>query len=265
MPSPFPGMDPFIEKPGRWPGFHLRMIAVIGDILVERLPPQFIVSVEERVYVSDESDLGRHALIPDISIIELPERVTKFVAAEDGGGVEVAEPIVMQTILDEEIREARIEILDAESREIVTVIEVLSPSNKIDGAYGRKSYHNQRLEIMNSPAHFVEIDLLRGGRPFIPSTVWDKGDYFVHVARAGKRRKSGQLWPFRLDERLPKFWVPLQPDGNRLALDLQEVMNTVYDRGGFKRLLDYRSDPEPPLTPAQREWADQLLKRQGLR
>src|SRR5438876_707711 len=102
MPSPLPGMDPFIEKPSRWPGFHLRVISTAADVLVARLHPRFLVSVEERVYICDEADPGRHVLIPDISVIELPEIPTKIVTTADGGTIEVAEPIVMQTLLDEE-------------------------------------------------------------------------------------------------------------------------------------------------------------------
>jgi hypothetical protein len=31
MPSPFPGMDPYLENPEFWPGVHNRLIVAIID------------------------------------------------------------------------------------------------------------------------------------------------------------------------------------------------------------------------------------------
>jgi hypothetical protein len=259
-------MDPYLEKPSRWPGFHLRMISTAADLLVAELHPRFLVTVEERVYICDESDPGRFVLIPDISVIEHAAIPTTVVTTADGGTVEVAEPIILQTLMDEEIREAHLEILDAESRAVVTVIEIMSPANKIEGAHGRNSYESKRIEIMNSPCHLVEIDLLRGGASFMPATVRKLGDYFVHVSRAGtKSRPNGMVWPIRLEHRLPIIKIPLQPAETEVRLDLQAVMDAVYDRGGYNVLLDYREEPTPLLTPQEKEWANALLKKKGLR
>ena len=218
MASPFPGMDPYLERPNLWPNFHNSYIAVARDQLVPRLRPNFFVGIEERVYM-----------------------------------------------LDEEIREARLEILDVASRKIVAVIEVVSPANLIERARGRKSNNDKRVEIMNSPCHLVEIDLLRKGKSFLPTTAWDKGDYFVHVSRALVNRPEGMLWPIRLHQRLPTIAIPLTPNVPDVTLDLQAVVTSAYDRAGYDLIINYRAEPTPALKPQQQEWADKLLKSRGLR
>lgn len=266
MPSPFPGMDPYLENPSVWADFHHTFIAGMRESLAERLFPRFFIAVEKRVYISDEGDPGRSAIVPDVSIIHLPEHATRIIEEQGGGGVEVAEPIVMQTLMDEEIEEARLEILDVESRTVVTVIEVISPANKIEGARGRQSYRDKRVDVMNSPCHLVEIDLLRTGRSFIPAQAWSKGDYFAHVSRAGKKhRPSGVVWPIRLRQRLPIIDIPLTPDVPDVKLNLQAVLSSVYDRAKYSLIIDYHGEPTPPLIRDQQEWSDQLLKRQGFR
>ena len=265
MASPFPGMDPYLERPNLWPDFHNTFIAVAREQLVPRLRPNFFVGIEERVYICDDADPGRDVIIPDISVIQLPEHDVRIVPTADGGSVEIAEPIVMQTLLDEEIREIRLEILDVASRTIVAVIEVVSPANKIEGARGRKSYNDKRVEIMNSPCHLVEIDFLRGGKSFFPEAAWNKGDYFVHLSRALADRPEGMLWPIRLHQRLPTIAIPLTPNVPDVTLDLQAVVTSAYDRAGYDLIINYRAEPTPALKPQQQEWADKLLKSKGLR
>jgi hypothetical protein len=258
-------MDPYLERPGLWPDFHNTFIVAARQHLAPRLRPKFFVGIEERVYISDERDPGRHAVIPDIAVIELPEHEVLYVPVEGGGTVEVAEPIVMKTLMDHEIRESRLEVLDAESRTVVTVIEVASPANKIQGARGYSSYSDKRAEIMNSPASLVEIDLLRAGVSFVPAQAWNLGDYFVHVSRAGVNRPDGKVWPIRLHHRLPVIDIPLRPGDKDVQLDLQAVFNSSFDQAGYDLVLDYHGEPEPPLSSEQQMWADKLLRDKGLR
>jgi hypothetical protein len=261
-------MDPYLERPNLWPNFHNTFISVARDQLVPRLRPNFFVGIEERVYICDEADPAREVIIPDISVIQRPEHDVRVVATEDGGTIEVAEPIIMQTLLDEEVREIRLEIRDVASRVVVTVIEIVSPANKVEGSRGRKSYNDKRVEIMNSPCHLVEIDLLRGGKSLLPVTAWDKGDYFVHVSRAGPpghHRPNGVIWPVRLHQRLPVIPIPLTPDVPEVSLDLQIIVNSAYDRAGYDLAIDYRDEPTSPLRPQPRAWADKLLRSNGLR
>src|SRR5579872_3890031 len=264
MTSPFPGMDPYLERPDLWPDFHNTFIAAAREQLTPRLRPRFFIGIEERVYICDEADPAHDVIIPDISVVRLPERDVRVVSTEDGGTVEIAEPIVMQILLDEEIRESRLEILDMASRTVIAVIEVLSPANKIEGSRGRKSYQDKRLDVMHSPCHLVEIDLLRNGTSFLPKSVWNRGDYFVHVSRASADRPNGTLWPIRLHQTLPQIKIPLTSEFPDVALDLQAVVNSAYERAGYDLIIDYRAEPTPPLLPQQQDWAGTLLKSKGL-
>ena len=69
MPSPFPGMDPYLESPVLWPDVHHGLISEIQSLLNQSLRPRYHVRVVERVYVSDENDPGRKVIIPDVNII----------------------------------------------------------------------------------------------------------------------------------------------------------------------------------------------------
>src|SRR5690606_2880701 len=124
--------------------------------------PKYHVRVEERVYISDESDPGRAVIVPDLQIAPGPDVAHRTVSSQRSAGATV-EPVLLTTLIEDEIHEPRLEIIDRESHRVVTVIEILSPTNKIAGSRGRESYRQKRHDIMNSSSHFVEIDLLRGG------------------------------------------------------------------------------------------------------
>jgi len=263
MPSPFPGMDPYLEDPGLWPDVHTRIMTRVSDVLTEVLRPKYYVRIEERVYISEEGDPGRKVLIPDIEISVRPELKGRGLAPA-GGASNVAEPIVARTLLDEEIRERYLEIIDRQHRNVVTVIEVMSPTNKVAGSRGLRSFRRKRKKTMNSKSHWVEIDLLRAGVSLALRKRLQPHEYFVHISPVS-RRPDGLLWVIRLDERLPTLSIPLRPEDEDIALDLQGVIDTVYDRAGYDLEINYNSDPIPPLEPEWNAWAHRLLKEKGLR
>lgn len=264
MPSPFPGMDPFVENPRLWPNVHNSLIAAMRDRLGQQLRPKYYVGIEERAYLTDGDDPAAEVIVPDLQIVEPHETWSSNDSGEGGIAVDVAERIITTTLIDTEIREPRIEILDAKSRAVITVIEVLSPSNKIKGAYGRASYIRKREEVLNSKTHLVEIDLLRGGSSFLPKLKRRGGDYFVHVSRAGQRPK-GELWRIRLNQRLPPIVIPLKAGDDDAQLDLQEVFTSVYEHAGFDLIVNYRDIPDPPLNDEQAAWTERWLTKKGLR
>lgn len=265
MPSPFPGMDPYLEDPGLWPDTHHGFISEMQAVLNRQLRPRYHVRVEERVYISDENDPGRSAIVPDLRIRDVfgSDEPQVFQTSETPTAA-VAEPIVLTTLIEDEIHEARLEIIDRSQRAVVTVIEVLSPTNKVAGSRGRASYEHERLEIMNSPAHFVEIDLLREGIPIQTRELLPKADYCVHVSRRDGRPK-GTVWPILLPQRLPPIHIPLLPEDADCELDLQTVLDTAYDRAAYDLEIDYSQDPVPPLPPGCAEWANGLLSDKGVR
>jgi hypothetical protein len=269
MPTPFPGMDPYLEESGLWPDVHHRLITVASDLLVEQLRPRYYVRIEDRVFISDEDDVGREVIIPDLRVVE-PNPPWNTTPAGSGlvsggnGATATIEPVEATTLLDEEIREPRIEIIDRDQRSVVTVIEIISPTNKVRGSRGRANYEEKRHEVMRSPSHWVEIDLLRGGSPITARELLPPHDYLVHVSRVS-RRPRGLVWPIPLDRRLPVISVPLRGNDPDARLDLQAVLNTAYDRAAYDLQLDYRAEPRPPLRPEQADWAAALLRDKGLR
>ncbi len=260
MPSPFPGMDPYLENPAGWPDVHHLLISSIGDALMSCIAPRYYVNIEERVYLMGDDDPARFVLVPDLRIGLNPSKPPM----RNGGGLAVAEPVEVITMLDHEIRESRLMVVDATNREVVTAIEVLSPTNKVIEGAGWKSYRSKRREILDSGTHFVEIDLLREGD--LPTAAQAPGpcEYRVHVSQA-RRRPLGWVGPIRLDQRLPVIRIPLRDSDPDAQLDLQAVFTDTYDRARYGDRIDYKIPPVPPLPAPLDEWARLLLKEKGLR
>lgn len=265
MPSPFPGMDPYLENPALWPDVHHRLISTAARALAPQLRPKYLVRVEVRVYVTDESDPSRPAVIPDLRVVVAPRprrRPALGRTARTAGALvavpDEVEPVEGTMVMEEEVREASLKIIDATSHSVVTVLEFLSPSNKVTGGRGRESYAGKRAMVMASESNLVEIDLLREGRRFGPQEALPPHDYLAHVSRADRRPKA-TLWPIRLDQRLPSIPIPTRTDGPTGSLDLQAVLDAVYEEATYDAELDYAVDPVPPLPPKWRGWAKKLL------
>ncbi len=266
MPSPFPGMDPYLENPGLWPEVHHNLISEIQGLLTTQLRPKYLVRIEERVYIADESEetFRSELRIPDVEVLSRPGWEEARFEGDPGSQLEVAEPIVATTWFEEEIHEAFLKIVERESRHVVAVIDVLSPANKVPNSPGRESFEQKRREVMYSPSHWVEIDLLHGKRMVRVPKKAGPHEYLVHVSKKGLRAR-GLLYAIGLAQRLPVISIPLKPGDPDARLDLQVVLNAAYDRGGLDLENDYRKEPRPPLDKKVAEWADRLLRSKGLR
>lgn len=262
MPSPFPGMDPYLERPWSWPSVHSALIAEIKGVLNLGLRPNYVARSEDRVYVCGASDPARCVIIPDLTL-SAPGRKGKRLRKGDSS-VAIAEPIEAITCLVDEIREHRIELIEVSQRRVVTVIEVLSPTNKVPGSEGRESFQKKRNEVLGSPVHWVEIDLLREGDRFLTNDILCDTDYFVHVSRAN-RRPRGSVWRIALAEQLPIIGIPLTGDVETFKVDLQAIVTEVYDTDSYDLTIDYKQGPNPPLKPAAAKWANAPLKKAGAR
>jgi hypothetical protein len=257
-------MDPYLEEPGLWPDVHHELISEIRALLTSQLRPKYYVRIEERVYISDETDPGRKVIIPDVRIADRPEWGGGRFPLVEGGALAVAESIEVTSLFDDEIHEARLEVIDREQRQVVTVIEIISPTNKVAGSRGQASYLQKRQEVMDSPSHMVEIDLLRAGDPLNFRELLPAHDYLVHVSiRQGRPR--ARAWPILLQQRLPVVAIPLRPEDKDAPLDMQQVLSAVYDRAGYEMSINYQNEPNPPLHGENAEWAANLLREKGLR
>ncbi|MDQ2828895.1 MAG: DUF4058 family protein [Chloroflexota bacterium] len=258
MPSPFPGMDPYLERPDRWSGVHTRLIAVIGEMLARQVAPRFFVDSEDNVYILGLDDPAHSLVRPDLSVVEA---VSAGIPAAAHG--RIAAPVILDLPAPVEIRAPYLKVIDTVDRRVVTTIEVLSPVNKVSGSSGQRDFLRKRGHILNSSTHWLEIDLLRAGTrpPGIPS----RGDYDAALHRAGSLNRL-DAWFVSLREPLPTVAVPLQPPFEDVPLDLQEVVGQVYDRYRYDTGIAYTEEPPAPLLrEADVAWARERVTawRQG--
>lgn len=260
MPSPFPGMNPYLEDSEMWPEVHSRLIVAIADALAPNLRPKYRVAIEKRVYhtVDEESVLIG---IPDISVGR------SLSGGKEEANIAVASPpitpITVGLPMLEEVEEGFLSIRKVGTAEVVTTIELLSPKNKRSGE-GRLAYESKRQKIFSSLTHLVEIDLLRGGKPMTILTSGIQASYRILVSRSDRRPRA-DLYPFELQQSIPVFPLPLREGDTEPLVDLQALLHGVYDRAGLDMAIDYTSEPVPPLSEADAIWANELLKQQGLR
>ncbi|MEZ6131770.1 MAG: DUF4058 family protein [Planctomycetaceae bacterium] len=251
MPSPFPGMNPFLEAPDLWPGFHNRLIAAISSALNRRSPKAYFADIEERIYVVKSDDPAIKLIIPDVSIREVQSPVTHSGSGAVAVATLTASPSLRVEMIHETLTETFLTIRAKAHEEIVTIIEILSPANKMIGSAGQTAYLSKRDEVLQSRTHFLEIDLLRAGCRRPMSYAYPERDYLVSLSRT-EDRPVIDCWPVGLFERLPVVPVPLLPGDDDVLLDLQQILHDVHDDSGYVRRLNYAADvPTPALSTEQ--------------
>jgi hypothetical protein len=260
-------MDPFIES-NDWEDFHANMITAIQSALVPLVRPDYSVRTERRIYIDHPSD-APSAYRADIAVIHRDDPLATKEVRQSTVNYESAtyELVPVERLLPGpvDVVENYLVIRHLGSGEVVTVIELLSPSNKRFGSEGRKAYLGKREEILSSRTNLVELDLLRGGARLPTVQPLPPGDYFAFVCRS-KRRRVASVYAWPLEHRLPVIPIPLVSDAAEVALDLQHVFNDVYDRAGYDYSLKYETPLAVPLNEAHAQWALSLLedKSKGL-
>jgi len=235
MPSPFPGMDPYLEA-DLWTSVHAQLGSEIARQLAPKLRPRYVALAVERFVLDqpDEVSIETTSLYPDVG--------TVTTGSTPG------------------VPHISIEIRDTKNRRLVTAIEILSPTNK--KGRGRRQYLAKRRRLLMSTSHLMEIDLVRVGQrvpiPLPPAP------YFVLLGRV-ESQSILEVWPISLREQLPVVPVPLLPGDSDVSLDLQLALTNIYDLCGYDLLVDYTEEAEPPLAPDDRAWADEMLRGAGKR
>lgn len=260
MPSPFPGMNPYLEHPDRWSTVHNRLIVALADVLTPQLLPKYQVDIEKRIY----EVVGLNSVLvgrPDVTV-QRPRNPDPNTAVNVVVSTAASEPLKVAVPMLEEIREAYLEIKEAATQIVVTTIEILSPTNK--RGEGRQKYEQKRQQVLNSQTHLIEIDLLRDGEPLPIVGISVSSDYRILISRA-QTRPLADLYPFNLVDPIPRFPIPLQAEDQEPVVDLQTLLNEVYERSGYDYFIDYHSDPLPPISTASLAWVDAQLKDRGLR
>ncbi len=267
MSSPFPGMNPYLENPDLWSEVHHRLITAIADDISSHLSEKYRVAIEKRTYRLDSEDsllIG----IPDVAIFKAKKTDKKSDLSSGKTAVmtlpETENKSVTVTLpLPLEIREGYLEIREVATGNVVTVIEVLSPTNKRTKE-GRNAYLEKRQQILGSYTNLVEIDLIRIGEKMPILTNIPDTDYGILVVRY-YRLPSAQLFAFTVRETIPNFPIPLQENEEEIEVNLQDIFLGIYERARFDLTLDYNQNPVPDLSVKHREWMDILLREQGRR
>ena len=252
MPTPFPGMDPYLEHHALWPNVHSRLIVALADDLAPRLRPRYYIAVEERTILSGPGDVT-FTLRPDAAVIE-PQPLHEAVAVYEA----VTHRRTVLVPLPDEIRETYLEIRSTAEDRVVTVVELLSPTNKRPGE-SRRRYEEKRLAIFGSRTHLVEIDLLRAGEPMPMDGCPPDVAYRILISRA-ERRPQADLLVFGVREPIPPFALPLLRGDDEPTVELNRLLHDLYDRAGFDLRIDYSQPPDPPLPAEDAAWAEALLR-----
>uniref|UniRef100_UPI000BBC38A6 DUF4058 family protein n=1 Tax=Calothrix sp. NIES-2100 TaxID=1954172 RepID=UPI000BBC38A6 len=260
MNSPFPGMNPYLENPVFWAEVHHRLITAIADTIEENIPPQYRVAIEQRTYLSENSDSVLVG-IPDVSVFSQQTSPQQY--ASTATQISTSEGITVMLPLPENITENYLEIREVSTGFVVTAIEVLSPKNKRQGE-GRKAYEMKRNKVLASLYNLVEIDLLRSGKPVTILGEFPATDYQIIVSKSATRPQA-KLYAFSIKEPIPVFPLPLQSEDTEPVLDLQSLLNGIYNRARYYLAIDYNQEPVPPLKSEDAAWSDTLLREHGLR
>jgi hypothetical protein len=247
-------MDPYLEG-SLWMGVHTQLLAEIARQLAPRLRPKYVAHTSERfvVTISEGSSLLRASLHPDVGVAE-----ARFPGPMTGASRTVAAPLQVTTLMPEAIPHVTVEIFDAASRQLVTAIEVLSPTNK--RPEGREEYLAKRARVLRSPAHLLEVDLLRDGARVPTLEPLPPAAYFVFLSRAEKRPVM-DVWPVRLSDRLPAVPVPLLEGDPDVLLDLQQCFTNVYDLLAYDLVVDYTQAAPGTLSRDEAAWVEETLGR----
>jgi Protein of unknown function (DUF4058) len=275
MPSPFPGMDPYLESPRLFPDLHDSLIIFIKQELQDRLPEAYYAQSGQYVWLES----SRRSVEPDVNVMsERRERKPRRRVASPGAvaiaeaetRLEASRPVIIavETVEHDEHVERFVEIRERRSGQdrLVATIEVVSPANKTPSHPGFDKYRDKQREVLAAQAHLVEIDLLRKGTHVtaVPraNARAEAGPYDYHVSiHRFDRPNDYFVYPTRLEERLPVIAIPLLPGDPEVLLDLQAAFNRAYDAGPYRKRIRYGEDPiRPALRPEQAQWAKTIMK-----
>jgi hypothetical protein len=260
MPSPFPGMDPWLENPTDWTGFHdILIVATVKAMQPGLRARGYYAKPGERVWLTQP----RRPIYPDVALISVP---TSRNPTSTGAVLAPDEPIRMRRA-DVEVTESYVDIYDLHGNRLVTSIEYLSPANKSD-TDGRAMYLRKQEEARSAGIHLVEIDLIRRGPhvldiPEANLQDLDRWDYLINLVRRGTNEY--EFYPLRLRNHLPVIRIPLANGDDDAALDLQAIFNESYEIGPYPDSLNYADEPQHRLADDDATWANEILVRAGYR
>lgn len=247
MPSQFPGMDPYLENPDRWPGFHTAMMVAIRAALTPQLPVGFYAEIERHYWYREEAWTA--------------DELASFEAKLQANPVPGCTPPTYRAILPKIIREegqVRLQIRDAKRNRVAAIIDLLTPANKKPGEE-RRRFIRTRNDFLANGTHSVVIDLLRDGER-LPADPQLSCDYYIYVTDANSYSRVS-VWAFTVRDPFPPFDFPLASDQSPVALFLKGCFDRVYDEANYGPQMEYHRPVSPPLKPADASWAADITTK----
>lgn len=260
MPSPFPGMDPYLEHPNIWEDFHANLAGEIQAQLTPQLRPNYIAALMPRVTYEEVMIEKPRLVKPDVSVYKVDDQPTRRARAAIAPA-----PLIEQVPVEAPIKLYTVEIREVETGLLVTAIEILSPVNKRPGHEAHKAYQRKRRDLLRTEVHLLELDLLRGGQRLSLIDSLPEAPYFIFLSRADSRTQL-EIWPLHLQEPIPILPVPLLEPDPDVPLDLGRAIQVIYDRAAYDLRIDYHQPPPPPeLAVEETVWLEKQLRTAGLR
>ena len=260
MPSPFPGMDPFLEG-YLWTDVHQRLATEISKRLMSQIRPRYVARLAIANYIDYDPAPEIGIIYPDIEVLERreSESVPELAGATP---VAVASPPITESVEVPvpglKIRAVSIEVYDVATNNLVTAIEFVSPANK-RGA-GLKKFREKHSKLRAAEVHMIVIDLIRRGERPITSSDLPDTPYLVTLTRAGNQLMTA--WPTKLDQPLPVIPIPLRPPDKDVPLELSAALSTIYDEAGYDLSIDYsKSRPPPSLDKKSAAQVTEILSK----
>jgi hypothetical protein len=246
-------MNPYLEQADVWHDFHEAFLPHVREIIAAQLPHYYIVKIDEHIHIHEPATGVRAFAVRSHVLVAAHGRPAN--AGTCATAVLEAPAQVDLPVVDVEGL-SYLEIHDRRDRRLVTVIELLSPTNKYSGP-DREQYLGKRGRVLARSVHLVEIDLLRGGPRMPFASTLPECSYYALVSRAETRPKA-DLWPIQLRDRLPVIPIPLHDPDPDAKLDLQAVLHSLYDAARYGNYI-YEGAPYPSLGPADTAWTRGFL------
>lgn len=251
MPSPFPGMDPYLESPPFWADLHGMLISMMKMELKKRLPDKYSVWTDTYIWLhvpDAETRRGKPDVLVGGPLRNEPESSIALL------------PAPASTMLPAIRREGNkyLKIKEVRADRIVTVVELLSPANKEPGEV-REAFLAKRNDYLANRTNVVEIDLHRAGQRLpLGEPAPPVADYYAFVSRAAEFPRTA-IWPFGVRDKLPEIAIPLDPEDGFVLMPLQSCFDAAYDQGPYYKEVDYTKPPRPPMAKADAAWVRKLL------